>query len=273
MIFLPPFSRLDVLFTPHASNNDASPLNLTIPKRGCLKLHLRQPPHLKTKMFDFHLHTKISHDSREEPLAMVKRAEELGLSEICFTDHYDATPTPGETEYIFDIDGYLGAYSNLTSDKLKIRRGIEFGLVDYNVGEMKRIGEIIKPDFVIGSVHFADGLEMYQREFWQDRSIEDGFEVFLKQELKCVTLHDDFDVLGHINYVCKSPFNPTRKPLCYKDFPEHYDKIMKTLIEKGKGLEINTSGVDRVGIFLPDFDCIRRFRDLGGKIVTGYSSR
>ena len=32
-----------VTFGETESNNDASHLNLTIPKRGCLKLHLRQP--------------------------------------------------------------------------------------------------------------------------------------------------------------------------------------------------------------------------------------
>ena len=219
-------------------------------------------------MFDFHLHTRVSHDSAEDPLRMIKRAEELGLCEICFTDHYDATPTEGENVYLFDIEEYLRAYSSLSSDKLKIRRGVEFGLVDHNVGKMKLLADIIKPDFVIGSVHFADGFEIYQKGFWENRSVKKCFEAFLEQELKCVSIHDDFDVLGHINYVCKSPFNPTKEPLRYKDFPEQFDKIMKLLIEKGKGMEINTSGVDRVGIFLPDFDCLERFKFLGGKIVT-----
>jgi histidinol-phosphatase (PHP family) len=43
---------------------------------------------------------------------------------------------------------------------------------------------------------------------------------------------------------------------------------MKTVAEKGKGMEINTSGVDRVGAFLPSLDFIKRFRELGGEIVT-----
>lgn len=33
-------------------------------------------------------------------------------------------------------------------------------------------------------------------------------------------------------------------------------------------MEINTSGVDRVGDFLPSLDFMKRFHELGGEIVT-----
>lgn len=43
---------------------------------------------------------------------------------------------------------------------------------------------------------------------------------------------------------------------------------MRVLISKGKGMEVNTSGADRVGEFLPSFEFLRRFKELGGEIVT-----
>ena len=43
---------------------------------------------------------------------------------------------------------------------------------------------------------------------------------------------------------------------------------MKTVIAKGKGMEINTSGVDRVGDFLPSAPFLKRYKELGGEIVT-----
>ena len=33
-------------------------------------------------------------------------------------------------------------------------------------------------------------------------------------------------------------------------------------------MEINTSGVDRVGAFLPSLEFVKRFKDLGGEIIT-----
>ena len=40
------------------------------------------------------------------------------------------------------------------------------------------------------------------------------------------------------------------------------------LVAKGKGMEINTSGVDRCGCFLPEKIHLQRFRELGGEIIT-----
>ena len=81
-------------------------------------------------------------------------------------------------------------------------------------------------------------------------------------------MQDHFDVLGHLNYVCKSLYNPTRKPLYYADYRDLCDEIMKILVQKGKGMEINTSGVDRSGDYLPSLDFIKRFRELGGQLIT-----
>ena len=46
------------------------------------------------------------------------------------------------------------------------------------------------------------------------------------------------------------------------------EEILDTLVRKGKGLEINTSGLDRIGDFFPGREYLRRFRELGGEIVT-----
>ena len=54
-------------------------------------------------------------------------------------------------------------------------------------------------------------------------------------------------------------------------FAEHrelIDEILKVVAQKGKGLEMNTSGVDRCGGFLPTADYFRRFKELGGEIIT-----
>ena len=80
--------------------------------------------------------------------------------------------------------------------------------------------------------------------------------------------HDDFDVLAHLTFLMKSPFNPTRTPLEYAAHREVLDEILRTLARKDKGLEMNTSGVDRGVGYLPTIDFFRRFHDLGGRIVT-----
>jgi len=219
-------------------------------------------------MFDFHLHSHVSFDSECEPQIMVAAAEKAGLKEICFTDHYDFNDIPTKEHNTFDIKDYKKAYAPLESESVVIRRGIEFGLTDWNTPQLKDILSKYNFDFVIGSVHFAGGYDPYCKDYWEHNGIDEGFEKYLLQTLKCVKAHSDFDVLGHINYVCKSIHNPTKMPLDYSEYPDLCDEIMKTLIEKGKGMEINTCGVDRVGSFMPDITYIKRFRELGGEIIT-----
>ena len=47
------------------------------------------------------------------------------------------------------------------------------------------------------------------------------------------------------------------------------DEILKTLIKKGKGIEVNTSGyaLNKTCGF-PNFDIVKRYKELGGTIIT-----
>ena len=141
-------------------------------------------------------------------------------------------------------------------------------MTTWNQKELDQFLSRLKLDFVIGSVHFVDGYDPYEPEYWVGKTMRHGFERYLEHSLDCVRVQDGYDVLGHLNYVCKSPNSPTHEPLLYKDYADICDEIMKTVISKGKGMEINTSGVDRMGDFLPSADFLKRYKELGGEIVT-----
>ena len=219
-------------------------------------------------MFDLHLHSRVSFDSDCPAEEIVKAAEKAGLREICFTDHYDFNDDPEGNRDLFTPERYSEEYDTLTSNKVTVRRGVEFGLTKWNQNELDALMSTRDFDFVIGSVHYVGGHDPYFKEFWIHNGLDTAFEKYLLGTLECVKAHDNFDVLGHINYVCKSAHNPTKKPLRYEDYPDICDEIMKILVQKGKGMEINTSGFDRVGEFLPSYSYLKRFRELGGEIVT-----
>lgn len=217
-------------------------------------------------MFDFHMHTRVSFDSDADPREVVRAAEERGLLEICFTDHYDYNSDETVEANLFSPKTYLSEYSSLSSDKVKIRKGVEFGLTDWNVGKLSEVSDYIDLDYVIGSIHFVDGIDPYYKSYWEGKTVEAAFTDYLDTVLNCVRRHTDFDALGHINYVCK--WNEKTDPLFYKDYAEVSDEIMKILAERGQGMEINTSSFDKIGQFMPGVDFIRRFRELGGEIIT-----
>lgn len=219
-------------------------------------------------MFDFHLHTNISFDGRDTAENMVAAAEKAGLRAICFTDHMDYDPRSREQTLCFSLEEYRKAYDKLNSSQLEICRGVEFGLLPDN---RKQIREDIRKypyDFAIGSLHFVDGIDVYFPEYWGGKTYEYAIAHYLDDILNSVKCHDDFDVLGHITYLGKASANPRHEPIPYKDYWEVVDEIFKVLVSKGKGIEINTSGMDKCGAFLPDEAYLRRFKELGGTIVT-----
>lgn len=219
-------------------------------------------------MFDFHMHSNVSFDAKGTARGMAKQAALLGLKEICFTDHMEYILNSETQPWAFDWTAYSEAYDGLSIPGLKIRRGMEFGLKTYNLDDIRRDTGMRHFDFVIGSVHCVNEQDVYFPEFWEGRTLEEAYRGFLEETLSCVRAHDDFDVLGHLTFICKSPENPTRAPLLYADHRELVDEILKELVQKGKGMELNTSGRDVCGVFLPYEAFFRRFKELGGEIVT-----
>ena len=219
-------------------------------------------------MFDYHMHSHVSFDGHDSGLAMALAAKAAGLKEICFTDHIDHDFDAEGHSMVFDPMVYAAEYDNLEVDGLKIRRGVEYGLKPYNRDTMQKDLQLRNFDFVLGSVHFVNELDIYYPEFWRDKTVEQAVQEFLEETLLCVQHHDDYDVLGHLSYICKARAHPDPKPLYLKDHREIVDEILKILVQKGKGMEINTSGVDRCGDFLPGEEFFRRFKELGGEIVT-----
>lgn len=219
-------------------------------------------------MFDFHMHTQVSFAGRDTARNMVQAAQNAGLKAICFTDHMDYDPANEVQTMCFDLDAYIKEYDLPNYLGLEICRGVEFGLLPDNREKIREDIQKYPYDFAIGSLHFIDGIDVYFQEYWEGKTYEYAIAHYLDEVLSCVKLHDDFDVLGHITYLGKAGANPRKEPILLNAFREVVDEILKVLIAKGKGIEINTSGMDKCGAYLPDADYLRRFKELGGSIVT-----
>ena len=219
-------------------------------------------------MFDYHMHTIVSFDGHDRGLQMAQAAKEAGLKEICFTDHLDYDPLGKMGVLAFDTAAYNAEYDNLEVPGLKIRRGMEFGMTPDNRAQFREDLKRRPFDFVLGSIHFVDNLDVFFKEYWQDKTVFEAERRYLQATLDCVRIHDDFDVLAHLTYIGKTSAHHAPRPVPYAEHRELVDEILKIVAAKGKGLEMNTSGVDRCGGFLPTVDYFRRFKELGGEIVT-----
>ena len=149
-------------------------------------------------MFDYHMHTVVSFDGHDRGIDMAQAALKAGLKEICFTDHLDYDPLGQMGVLAFDTERYNQEYDHLELPGLKIRRGMEFGMTPNNrdqfLEDLKR-----RPfDFVLGSIHFVDNLDVYYPPYWEGKTVFQAERRYLEATLECVKIHQDFDVLAHL---------------------------------------------------------------------------
>ncbi len=124
------------------------------------------------KKIDTHIHTRFSLDSEENPEHYILKALELGLDEICFTDHYDVA-YPG-ADFTMNIPEYMAHMTSLQKkyqNQLKIYIGIEMGLDPIHKDEIELLLKKYPFDFVIGSIHAIGHQEFFQGDYFRGKSI------------------------------------------------------------------------------------------------------
>ncbi len=220
---------------------------------------------------DFHMHTGFSTDTDVNPEDMVKGAIAKGLERICITDHYDQDYCDGPELFVFDPESYFLELTKLQEkyrQQIDIRIGVEIGLQNHLNDFYKEFIHAYPFDFVIGSAHLLKGKDPYYKEVFEgvdDRvSYREAFEEMLEQ----VNAIEDFDVLGHIDYVVRYG-NDREKYYSYKENAEIIDEVLRSIICKGKGIELNTAGLKYgLGFAHPHPDILKRYKELGGEIIT-----
>ena len=230
---------------------------------------------------DMHMHTWFSTDSEACPCDMADEAVRKGLKTICFTDHFDKDDLEWGEEGIFDMDAYFVEMQKLQEEyagKLNIRIGIELGLRTYLKDYYEELTKKYPFDFVIGSVHNvpykkdAEGNILYTgpaaEKLFTDRTDKEAYRLMMETTLENVRTSECFQTLGHLDYVVR--YGKSReKEYSYTDYADIIDEILKLLIEKEKGLEVNSAGLKYGLPFAhPHPDVLKRYHELGGEIIT-----
>lgn len=222
---------------------------------------------------DFHMHTSFSSDSDTKPEDMVKQAIKLGLDTICFTDHFDKDYPVynGKEEFQLDIESYMTVMKELQrkyKGQIEVRIGVETGLQPHLGSFYQEFVDSYPFDFVIGSVHVVDGQDPYYGDYFKGRTDETAYRQAFEETLTDIKTNHHFDVLGHIDYIVR--YGKTKAMnYSYKKHADIIDEILKYLIANGKGIELNTAGLKYgLGFCHPHPEIIKRYRELGGEIIT-----
>ncbi len=224
---------------------------------------------------DCHLHSSHSGDSDTPMEEMILQGISQGLTTMCFTEHQDMdypdTPDGPGSMFLLETDSYLYDLARLKEkyqDKIRILFGVELGLQPEIVRKNAVYAKAYEFDFIIGSSHICHGKDPYYPAFYQGRAEEAAYREYFESILENIKKFSNFDVYGHLDYVVR--YGPNMdKEYSYEKYKDIFDAILEHLLEKGKGIELNTGGIKKgMKEFHPCTDILKRYRALGGEIIT-----
>ncbi|MBO5292565.1 MAG: histidinol-phosphatase HisJ family protein [Lachnospiraceae bacterium] len=224
---------------------------------------------------DYHMHSAFSGDCNTPMEEMIRQAVSLGLETICFTEHqdfdYPVTEETPEGMFTLNTDSYLYDLIRLKekyADQIEVCFGVELGLQPHLAKELARYAKSYDFDFIIGSTHLCRRQDVVYPEFFEDRTDEEAYREYFEDVFTNIKKFQNFDVCGHLDYIVR--YGMTRdRDYSYQKYSDLFDRILTYLIEQEKGLELNTGGLKR-GMKHPNPcpDILKRYRELGGEIIT-----
>lgn len=222
---------------------------------------------------DYHTHTRVSPDAARSMTEMAEAGVAAGLDEICFTDHMEpvewGNTTPRESFPWQALSDDFAAAQAAVGDRIQLRLGIELGDVPWAVENAERLLKQAPPlDFVIGSIHMMSeaygGTDLYFFDPGNEIEARAGMADYLAQVRKLAEW-GDFSVLGHLTLPVRYLNENRGFHLTFDGFEAEIEEILRVLIGKGVGIELNTN---RGNTPLPDAKWLRMYRALGGEIIT-----
>jgi len=220
---------------------------------------------------DYHIHTRFSCDSETKMTEACEAAIARGLGEIAFAEHADFEPLDvcrgylQPAAYLDEIERCRRRYG----DTLTIRAGVEIGEAHVYRDEAAALLEAHEFDFVLGSLHWVDGRLHCVGRYFAGRTLDEGLHAYF-EELARLAAEADYDVLAHFDTIRRAAYRAFGlKVLDYIPYEETIRRTLRTLVERGKGLEVNTVTYRRgMGDPSPPLQVLRWYRELGGEILT-----
>ena len=199
---------------------------------------------------DYHMHLRDPEErivhSVEAVEPFVEVAAERGVDEIGFTEHvYYFSQTrplwslPYQTERcVYDLDTYVDAVVEAKRQGLPVKLGLE---VDYVGARQDELAAVLEPypwDYLLGSVHWIDGLAIDQAPgIWAKSSVEEVWARYLAALAELAAS-------GRVGVLAP--------PALAKYFGKRPERIEYPPLD-GVALEISTAGLHKpVGEVYPD---------------------
>ena len=233
---------------------------------------------MKKFLTDMHTHSRYSHDGQNTLAEMLAAAQKAGVDFYGVSEHfdydYDLSIMEPEVAAIVALDAdpeeYFHGARHLQEDYegvMNVAVGAEFGFSSLESVKAKYVEtyEKFHPDFVINSVHGANGTDFAYTEMAGTK--EEIYKAYLRLIRESLDVPYYYDIVGHIGYVARY-VNYADRSLNLQEFGAEIDDILQTIIQKDKILEVNSSNKGLENRTIPARAIIERYYELGGRKIS-----
>lgn len=215
---------------------------------------------------DYHVHSYFSEDSECPMEDEIQKAIELGMDELCFTEHIDyGIPTVDQCDY----DSYFKEFYKMKEkykEQISLKAGIEFGIQVHTIPEYEKAFEKYPFDFVLMSFHQVDDKEFWRQEFQEGKTQEEYNRRYYKEILECAKNYKNYSVIAHLDVIKRYDENGEYP---FEKIKDLITEIFRVIIADGKGIEINTSSkAYKLKSLMPSREILELYHEMGGKIIT-----
>lgn len=219
---------------------------------------------------DYHIHTNRSGDGKCTIDEVCESAIKKGLKEIALTEHFEPISTDKDYEFYKPLicREEVNKANEIYNGRLKIKMGLELGQPHLFLENSRAVVKKTSFDYIIGSAHKLPGDTDFSHVDYNIISMEEACQMYINQVKELVSLVD-FDCVGHLDLVKRYSTSTYKKRVTLMIQYELLKEVLKLIISKGKGIEINTSGLRQAPKeTMPGVDVVSLYHELGGEILT-----
>jgi len=221
---------------------------------------------------DYHAHSSLSPDARDSMLSMALAAADKGITELCFTNHLENCSRCIHTFPPFeDWDGQKREFDEAkiaTGGRISLALGAELDNGHHMPDLARELYSQPTLDFVIGSIHSVRNVDdFFYLDYSDPAYTRRLFNLYFNEYIEMARL-GYYDVIGHLGYLQRYMARQNEY-IDLMEFELLIRELFTIVIDDGKGIEINTSGMSvPLGRPIPDAPVLSLYRSMGGEFIT-----
>jgi len=207
-------------------------------------------------LIDYHLHNHFSPDSDTDTRKLIEKMRDMGIKNICITNHGEWFDEENEEAGVFDYNEVFPRFLKAKKDieilrpkypDMDIGFGLELQYQPEAIDGIRKLIDDVQFDFILGSVHLMEGYVISggknAEKFFKGKTEEKAYSAYFETLLNWAKT-GNFDVVAHFDVIKKfgiehyGPFQPEKyKPLIFR--------ILEEMKKKGIGIELNTGSLHK----------------------------